>query len=200
MLEQIFWSKIGQGIEVVNDFRYLGGHLSTIANLKTSTLTKRVQQALQQLKRLRTRPATPIAKARAIIYKIYAGAFYGIEASSITTAELNTLVAAVINVFCAKNDTHRADWFFTTSATNNQDLDPYSQVFVRRVMQMMQTIAKAYGNTHFIKHNLSRYAHQKSGPPTWYHGGPDPLRPQSYPAPGTRRGENINPDKRDTTA
>ena len=135
-LKQTFWSKIGQGIEVVNDFRYLGGHLSARASLKSSTLTKRVQQALQQLKRLRTCPATPITKARAIITKIYAGALYGIEASSITTGELNTFVAAVINVFRPRNDSHHADWFFTSNATNNQDLDPYSQVFVRRVMHM----------------------------------------------------------------
>ena len=84
---------------MVNDFRYLGGHLSARASLKSSTLTKMVQQALQQLKRLRTCPATPIAKARAIISKIYAGALYGIEASSITTGELTTMTAAVINVF-----------------------------------------------------------------------------------------------------
>ena len=40
-LEQTFWSKIGQGIEVVNDFRCLGGHLSARASLKSSTFTKR---------------------------------------------------------------------------------------------------------------------------------------------------------------
>ena len=101
-LERTLWSKIGQGIEVVNDFRYLGSHLSARASLKSSTLTKRLRQALQQLRRLRTCSATPIAKARAIITKIYAGALYGIEASSITTAELNTLTAAVINVFRPK--------------------------------------------------------------------------------------------------
>ena len=98
---------------MVNDFRYLGAHLSARASLKSTTLTKRVQQAMQQLKRLRTCPATPTAKARAIITKIYAGALYGIEASSITTAELNTMTAAVINVFRTRNDSHHADWFFT---------------------------------------------------------------------------------------
>ena len=110
-LKHTLWSKIGQGIEVtvVNDFRYLGAHLSARASLKSTTLTKRVQQALQQLKRLRTCPATPTAKARAIITKIYAVALYGIEASSITTAELNTMTAAVINVFRTRNDSHHAD-------------------------------------------------------------------------------------------
>ena len=105
--------------------------MSARASLKSSTLTKRVQQAFRQLKRLKTCPATPIAKARAIISKIYAGAFYGIEASSISTGELNTLVASVINVFRTKNDSHHADWVFSTNTANNQDLDPYTQVFVR---------------------------------------------------------------------
>ena len=45
-LERTLWPMIGQGIEVVNDFRYLGSHLSARASLKSSTLTKRLRQAL----------------------------------------------------------------------------------------------------------------------------------------------------------
>lgn len=198
-LEQTLWSNIGQGIEVIQDFRYLGGHLSASTSLTSSTLTKRIQQALYQLRRLRTCPATPIAKARAIISKVYAGAFYGIEASSISTGELNSIVASVINVLRTKNDSHHADWFFSTNATNDQDLDPYTQMFVRRVMQMRRTIAKSNGSIQLIKYNLRKHVQQQPKPPTWYHSGPGAPKPQSYPAPGTRRGESIIADTHDMT-
>ena len=45
-LERTLWPMIGQGIEVVNDFRYLGSHLSARASLKSSTLTKRGSASL----------------------------------------------------------------------------------------------------------------------------------------------------------
>ena len=197
-LERTLWPMIGQGIEVVNDFRYLGSHLSARASLKSSTLTKRLRQALQQLRRLRTCPATLTAKARAIITKIYAGALYGIEASSITTAELNTMIAAVINVFRTHNDSHHADWFFTANSTTTQDLDPYTQVFVRRVLQTRRTLAKAEDSIHLFKHNLARYAQRAADSPAWHHTGDDPPLQHTYLAPGKRRNDNTSHDKHDT--
>ena len=53
----------------------------------------------QQLKKLRFCPATTEAKAKAILSKIYAGAFYGVEAAGATLAKVASLTAAVIDVF-----------------------------------------------------------------------------------------------------
>jgi len=96
------WPIIDEGIKVVNNFRYLGAHLNARASLRSPTLTKRIDKALLQLRRLQYVPATAEAKARAIVAKIYAGALYGVEAAAISTHELNKLTACVIDVFRRK--------------------------------------------------------------------------------------------------
>ena len=108
-LQNTLWSGIQGGIQVVADFRYLGAHLCAKASLKSSTLTARLDKAMQQLSRLQHVPAEAEAKARAIVGKIFAGAFYGIEAASITTMELNKLAARILDVFHRKNNIHNQD-------------------------------------------------------------------------------------------
>ena len=54
-------------------------------------------KAKQQLKKLRFCPAT--AEAQIILSKIYAGAFYGVEAAGATPAKVASLTVAVIDVF-----------------------------------------------------------------------------------------------------
>ena len=100
-------------IEVVKDFRYLGAHLCSNSSVRSPTICKRWDKALQQLKRLKHCPATVGAKANAIAAKIYAAAFYGIEAADIPIAKVKHITAAVIDVFRFRNDIHNADWFFT---------------------------------------------------------------------------------------
>ena len=64
-LEEIWWEGIGDTIEVVKDFRYLGAHLTTNATVKSATLEKRRRdEALQQLKRLKHCPATLMLKQK----------------------------------------------------------------------------------------------------------------------------------------
>ena len=88
-------------IEVVDDFRYLGAHLSTKGNCVSSTLEKRWTKACQQLKKLRFTQASVEMKVRAIQTKVYAAAFYGIEAAEVAPAKVAKLAAAVIDTFRA---------------------------------------------------------------------------------------------------
>ena len=67
------------------------------------------KKAYAQLKRLRYCPASVDTKARAIAAKVYAGAFYGVEAAQVTPAKLAKMSAAVIDVFRSRNNSHNAD-------------------------------------------------------------------------------------------
>ena len=52
-LSNTLWEHIGQGISVITDFRYLGAHLSSVTSLRSPTLHKRWDKAIQQLRRLK---------------------------------------------------------------------------------------------------------------------------------------------------
>ena len=80
----------------------------------------------KQLRKLKYTPATIKAKAKAIVAKVYAVAFYGIEAAKVATSKVNQLTAAVIDVFRSRNDSHNTDWFFTAFFEDSSDLDPHT--------------------------------------------------------------------------
>ena len=93
------WKHIDSSIHVITDFRYLGAHLSTRQATNSSTLDKRGENAKQQLRELRFCPAKAAANAKVILSKIYAGAFYGVEAAGASQAKAASSTAAVIDVF-----------------------------------------------------------------------------------------------------
>ena len=119
-LRETWWDEIDNSIEVVKDFRYLGAHLSTRANARSSTLMSRWDKAMQQLRRMKFCLATAEMKARAIITKTYAGDFYGIEAADATLGRINQLTAVVVVVFRSRNDNHTSDCFFRRLLDNYQ--------------------------------------------------------------------------------
>ena len=85
-----WWKHIDAKIEVVKDFRYLRAHLTTKSTASSPTITKRWGEAMQPLKKLKFRPATveAKAKAKAILVKVYAAAFYGIDAADPPAARI----------------------------------------------------------------------------------------------------------------
>ena len=165
------WQNIEGTIEVVSDLRYLGAHLTTKANVNSATLDDRIDKAMMQLKKLRYCPAGTQAKIRVINGKVYAGAFYGVEAAKIVPAKLARLSAAIIDAFRVKNDNHNADRFFTTLTKAKDELDPVVQVLSRRVMQIRRTSCKQKGATDNFKATLLKYATKhKQGKrwPKWF--------------------------------
>ena len=161
-LRKTWWVKIEQQIEVVKDFRYLGAHLSSGATVKSPTLCKRWDKAIQQLRRLKHCPASVEAKAKAIAAKTYASAFYGIEAASIAIAKINQLTAAAIDVFRSRNDKHNVDWFFSAFFEDQKDLDPIAQIFARRALQIRRTACKKPATKAQFQRILEMYVSQKS--------------------------------------
>ena len=120
-------------------FRYLGAHLTTRQATNSSTLDNRWGKAKQQLRKLRFCPAKADAKAKAILSKIYVGAFYGVEAAGASPAKVASLAAAVIDVFKSRNNNHNGNQFFSTITGSRSDLDPVAQIFARRVLQIRKT-------------------------------------------------------------
>ena len=157
-------------------------------NCKSGTLEARWQKAIAQLKKLRYVPATIQAKAGIIHAKVFAAAFYGIEAASMTPAKTAKLAAAIIDVFRSRNNMHRADWFSSTFSSHQGDMDPVAQTFSRRVLQVRRAIVKKKENQAEFSDLIKTYAEQnKAGErwPTWYHHreeGSDE-RPDRYPLP-----------------
>ena len=99
-------------------------------------------KAKQQLRKLRFCPSKTEAKAKVILSKIYAGALYGVEAAGASPTKVASLTAAVIVVFKSRNNNHNANQFFSTMTGSKSDLDPVTQIFARRVLQIRRTACK----------------------------------------------------------
>lgn len=86
-----WWEHIKAKIEVVKDFLGISGHISPR------------KMPTQEAKIL---PATVEAKAKAILAKLCAAAFYGIDAAEVPVARIATLIAAFTDEFRFRNDNH----------------------------------------------------------------------------------------------
>ena len=164
-LNNTWWEGIQSEIEVVENFRYLGAHLTTSGSCMSKTLDKRLTKAMQQLKKLRHVKASVEMKTRAINTKVYAAGLYGVEAAGIPIAKIAKLTAAVIDVFRSKNNSHNTNMFFSTLTEDDNELDPMVQILTRRVLQLRRACSKVKGNDDKYKKMLKRYAETKDGGP-----------------------------------
>ena len=188
-LQQTWWEGIQAKIDVVQDFRYLGAHLSAGNSISSATMDKRWEKAQSQLKKLKHAPASNDAKVKAIHAKVYASAMYGIEAAAVTPAKIAKLAASVIDVFRWKNNNHNADRFFTTLTPDDKDIDPVVEILARRAMQIRRTASKNKGMEAKVKELLLMYATRHSNDdkwPLWFQPGhaSEPstiLRPKVFP-------------------
>jgi len=171
-LSQKTWKGIDANIQMVDDLRYLGAHITTTYDCISGTLDDRINKAITQLQRLRFCPASTETKIKAIATKIYAGALYGIEATQLGPAKIAKLSAAVIDTFKSRNNSHNANRFYATLTPAKNDLDPAAQILARRVMQVRRTCAKKPGAEEKFKRTIKKYAaihkDQQGRWPRWY--------------------------------
>jgi len=185
-LHDTWWPHIASHIEVIEDFRYLGAHLSAGTGRTSRTLRQRWEKALIQLRKLKYVPAVSMAKVRAITAKIYAAAFYGIEASGIPDRDIAQMSAAVIDVFRSKNDMHNADWFYASDFDDDKDIDPNSHLLCRRALQLRRCYCKQERSLEKYQAILRRYVRSsKQQPPVWYHDIEEHgiKAPETFPTP-----------------
>lgn len=184
-LRETWWSHIQGHIEVVDGFRYLGVHLSTQLTRKYTTLVERWQKAMLRLRKLSIVAASASAKAKTIRTNIFPGLFYGIEANDLTEKQLAAVAAAVMDVLAGKNDNHDVDRFFV-SRSEGKDLDPASQLLLRRGLELRRCICKRPHARQSLKETLLLYLHQAKGaglPTHWYREGELMEENQEYPEP-----------------
>ena len=89
------WQSLGSSINVVNDTRDLGGHLSTQAVLNGSTITCRLKKANALATKLAGMPWTFEAKQKIVETLIYPTGLYGCEASPVAEREAAKLGANI---------------------------------------------------------------------------------------------------------
>ena len=185
-LKDTWWSGIRSKIEVVDDFRYLGAHLTTKANCIRSTQEKRWANAQTQLEKLRYAQVSHEMKVRVIETKAYAVAMYGIEAAEVNVTKIAKLTTEVIDAFRSRNNDHNVDKFFSTISDDKQELDHNVQIFTRRAMQVRRACSKTEDAITEFKEMIWKYAEMnKEGRdwPKWFHPnkGEISTRPERYP-------------------
>lgn len=154
----------------MKDFRYLGAHLTAQGRKKHTTIERRVERALEQLKLLRFVAASPEAKAKTVRTKIFLALFYGIEVNDITERRLGRIVAAVVDVFAASNENHDTEWLFLFRSQGG-DLDTVCQVIVRRCLQLRRSINKRPATQAIVVRIVELYrqqAAQRRVPTDWF--------------------------------
>ena len=125
-------------------------------------MEKRWTNTCQQLKKLRFTQASVEMKVRAIQTKVYAAAFYGIEAAEVAPAKVAKLAAAVIDTFRAKNNNHNAVTIFSTITDDNNDIDPVAQILTRRILKIRRACCKKTGNEERYKKMIGNYAEKQA--------------------------------------
>ena len=121
-------------------------------------INKRWDKAMQQLRKLKYCSATVEAQAKAILAKVYAAAFYGVEAAEVPAAKVAQLTLAVIDVFRSRSVNRNVDWFFAAFLGDNKEIDPMAQIFVRRAMQIRRALLKREGVPEYFQTMIEKYA------------------------------------------
>jgi len=109
-----------------------------------------------------------------------------VQAAGATPAKVASLTAAVIYVFKSRNNNHNANQFFSTKTGSKNDLDPVSQIFARRVLQIRRAACKKENAGPRFKVILKTYAtkQKRNGKwPSWYReqGMFDEEQTEAYP-------------------
>ncbi len=169
-LADTLWPIIGTSIEVCKDIRYLGAQLSTTLTQRNTTLVTRWEKALAQLKKLKFLHADQPSKIKAVLVKVFAGLFYGVEGNDLTSRQVASVSAAVLDVFRSRNDVHDADWFYVTLNDNtNRDLDPVTQILTRRCLQLRRAICKRPHLKQSFAKAIRLYAKASTTGAAWFH-------------------------------
>ena len=137
---------------------------------------------MQQLRKLRFCSAA--VEAKAILAKVYAAAFYFIEAAEVPVAKIAIIIAAIIGVFRSRNDSRNVDCFFSAFLGRKKEIGPMAQIVVRRDMQVRRAIGKRKGTNDRFKAIVGKHSSRcKEQWPTWYRQG---QAKEQMPLTGTR--------------
>ena len=105
------------------------------------------------------------------------------------------LLAAAIDVFKSKNNSHNANQFFSTINKSRSDPDPAAQIFARRVMQIRRTACKKTEAEAKFQKILKTYVEKHKRRmqwPMWYRETSDEINGSSQPYPNEQPHPSTN--------
>lgn len=107
---------------MVDNFRYLGGHVAIGCKSNAATLKKRIRDGIVTLAKIARLPVSRAHKAAIIRVKVFSAAFVGFEVSQFPQRDLADLAVATTNAIANRTSHHDIDWLFTT-CSRGADLD-----------------------------------------------------------------------------
>ena len=118
-----------------------GGGLATANISRSSTLTNRIHSNICTLKQLCWRSTSKHLKAQAVRAHAQSKALYGCETSRPADNALNKYNSKILGVITYKGGNISADLAFNV-ASKGDDIDPHTNILVRRVATIRMMIAK----------------------------------------------------------
>ena len=140
-IKHTYWKTIKSGIQVVDNFRYLGAHVAIGGKSTAATLKKRIREGIATLRKIAKLPVSRAHKAAIIRVKVFAAAFYCSEVSQIPERDLADFAVATANAVANHTRHHDIDWLFTT-CSRGADLDIITNTIARKCTLLRRSAAK----------------------------------------------------------
>ena len=163
-LRDTLWSEISSAIEVVEDYRYLGAHISTDGRGHDATWVDRVAKAVATTAKIARLPIGAEDRAKVLRAKVIPAALYGVETVPTRDKQVSKLTAAFVKALTRGGPRHDVDLVFS-SHTGEVDLDPQAQILLRRIMTRRRVTAKKKSVKNQVQRILERYVAE--GAPIW---------------------------------
>ena len=140
-LATYMWPTVGTNIDVVHHMRDLGAYLSCTLVSSTTLSRQRLHSATQILMRIAHLPFTMEHKARFAFICAHTRGLYGCEASPVDESALKHYSSTLLRVVGSKCQMHARSLTFEFSG-GPRNLDPYVEIFTRRVMMLRRVWIK----------------------------------------------------------
>ena len=132
-LRNVIWTPIQATIQVLNDNRDLGTHISALSTLRGTTLTRRLHDTADIIYKQRNIPLTKTHRNLITTTKYLPRALYGCETRPINESALAHFRSSVALGLGNHSTSRSLDIVFTIASLGKQtDIDPLVQVLVRR--------------------------------------------------------------------
>jgi hypothetical protein len=135
------WQSLGTAIQVVNDTRDLGGHLSTQTVVNGSTITARLKKANALATKLAGTPWSLEAKQKIVETLVYPTGLYVCEASPVAqreTAKLGVNIAKAIGPYSQ----HSSNNLSFLIAKQGRDFSPTNTILQRSLALLRRILVK----------------------------------------------------------
>ena len=161
------WEGVKATIKVVNQARDLGSHINFGCRMVGTTITCRMEKALDKIMKIRHTNFPYKVKAMVIRVAILAGALYGAEAAPASDAHLARLTSAIAGTLGPQCRLTSNALVMTTSSYGD-DLDPEGEILARRGTMLRRMLVKHPEMDHMVRTICGHYTEEQYKG-TWHH-------------------------------